>query len=292
MKGADYQLVTTPGGASVYSVADQETFHPVAGPEAEALALYVHQLRLIERGHAAARRGNEFVIWDVGLGAGGNVCTVLRAMRETGARLRVVSFERTLAPLEFALQHAAELPFLRDFDATLRVLLTQGAVSLAAVGLTGEWELHVGDFPTLVRDPRGQLPRPDAVLFDAFSPAKNPAMWSLPVFQAIRSRVGTEGRGELSTYSRATLVRTALLLAGWYVGRGDAIAGKEETTVAATHRADLRAPLGVDFLRRVDVSAAAEPLQSGEYFRGRITPEHRQRLWQHPQFHGNGGLGE
>ena len=36
------------GGHSVQSLAHQETFHPVIGPVAEAEALYVRQLRLLE----------------------------------------------------------------------------------------------------------------------------------------------------------------------------------------------------------------------------------------------------
>src|SRR3954463_6716124 len=66
-----YTLVKLASGVhSVHSVADRETFHPVIGPSAEAQALYVRQVRLLER--LKAREG-EFVIWDVGLGAAANV---------------------------------------------------------------------------------------------------------------------------------------------------------------------------------------------------------------------------
>ncbi len=280
----DYQVVQTVGGASVHSVADRETFHPVAGPEAEATALYVRQMGLVERAQRAGVAGEEFVIWDVGLGAGGNICTVLRALQGGAARLRVISFERTLAPLEFAITQVDQLPFLRGFDAKLRELTEVGTVGLAELGLAGAWELRVGDFTGLVRDAHAVLPSPDAVLFDAYSPARNPAMWSLPVFAAIRSRVLPGRSAQLATFSRATLVRTALLLAGWFVGSGESIAGKEETTVAATERADLKAPLGRSFLRRAEVSDAAEPLDGGEYRRARLSAELRDRLGRHPQF--------
>ena len=133
----EYRLVETPGGCSVGSVATGETFHPVAGPETEARVLYLNQLNLVERARQAAREGVEFVLWDVGLGAGGNICTVLRALRETGARLRVVSFDHTLAPMEFALAHVGQLPFLRGFDAVLRDLIVQREVSLSGCGIKG-----------------------------------------------------------------------------------------------------------------------------------------------------------
>ena len=36
----------------------------------------------------------------------------------------------------------------------------------------------------------GDVPAPEAILFDAFSPARNPAMWTLGVFRGLRRRVG------------------------------------------------------------------------------------------------------
>src|SRR5664280_2021373 len=104
-----YQLVRLNNGiCSVRSLADGETFHPVVGPVAEAEALYVNQLRLRER---LQNQAGEFVIWDVGLGAAANALTVLRATREIACNIRLVSFDRTIEPLEFALQHAAALGY-------------------------------------------------------------------------------------------------------------------------------------------------------------------------------------
>src|SRR5205807_7327462 len=98
---AGYKLVKVASGAhSVHSLAERETFHPVIGPAAEAEALYVRQLKLPDRIRAAR---DEFVIWDVGLGAAANTLTVLRATRDIRCRLRIVSFDRTLEPLRFGL---------------------------------------------------------------------------------------------------------------------------------------------------------------------------------------------
>src|SRR3954466_15458090 len=99
-----YQLVKLASGVhSVHSLAHKETFHPVIGPVAEAEALYVKQLRLPER---MANHTGEFVIWDVGLGAAANVLTVLRSTRSAHCPLRIISFDHTLEPLQFALQNA------------------------------------------------------------------------------------------------------------------------------------------------------------------------------------------
>mgnify|MGYP002823252590 CR=1 FL=1 len=53
--------------------------------------------------------------------------------------------------------------------------------------------------------------RPDAILYDPYSPAKNPEMWSLGMFQSLATCLPTSAT--LATYSRSTSVRVTLLLA-------------------------------------------------------------------------------
>src|SRR5215831_1644979 len=98
-----YKLVKLASGVhSVHSLAHQETFHPVIGPVAEAEALYVRQLGLVER---LQRHSGEFVIWDVGLGAAANALTVLHETRHVDTSIALVSFDNTIEPLKFALEH-------------------------------------------------------------------------------------------------------------------------------------------------------------------------------------------
>src|SRR5665213_2964037 len=102
MSAPAYKLVQLANGTfSIHSVAERETFHPVVGPVAEAQALYVNQLKLRER---LQTQPEEFVIWDVGLGAAANVLTALRATQDLPCSIQVISFDHTLAPLQFALQ--------------------------------------------------------------------------------------------------------------------------------------------------------------------------------------------
>src|SRR5215470_15744393 len=98
---AGYRIVRLANGAhSVHSLAEGETFHPVVGPVAEAEALYVRQTRLAER---IQQISGDFVVWDVGLGAAANPITVLRATEHLPCSIRIVSFDHTLEPLQFAL---------------------------------------------------------------------------------------------------------------------------------------------------------------------------------------------
>ena len=127
----NYALVPLVNGLfSIRELANGETFHPVIGPIAEAEALYIRQLKLRERAVALARPdGHEFVIWDIGLGAGGNVLTTLNRLKEVRAALRIVSFDHTLGALRFALKHAGPLQFPVGFESVLEELLASSAAS-------------------------------------------------------------------------------------------------------------------------------------------------------------------
>ncbi len=279
----NYRLVKLACGAhSVHSVAHRETFHPVIGPVAEAEALYVKQLRLRER---LRDHAGEFVIWDVGLGAAANALTVLRSTREIPAAIRLVSFDCTPEPLEFSLQNAAALGYFDGYEEHLKTLLHDRRVSFQNDRQTVEWDLHLADFPTLLGQPAAQrFSKPHAILFDAFSPAKNPQMWTPQLFTKLFQLLDPARPCALPTYSRSTLLRVTLLLAGFYVGVGQATGEKEETTLAANTPALLSAPLPLKWLQRARVSYSAEPMWDAVYRQAPLSPESWAKLQAHPQF--------
>jgi tRNA U34 5-methylaminomethyl-2-thiouridine-forming methyltransferase MnmC len=287
-----YRIVKLASGAhSVHSLAHAETFHPVVGPVAEAQALYVEQLRLAERlrGHPGA-----FVVWAVGLGAPANTVTVLRATRDIPGILRLVSFDHTLEPLEFALQNTQHLDYLVGFEDVLKKLLKQRHCTFPLGQLEVRWDLHLADFPTLIAQPEAQgIPKPHAIMFDAFSPAKNPAMWTQPLFAGLFALLDPARPCALPTYSRSTMLRVTLLLAGFFVGAGHATgekeettlaAKKEETTLAANTRELIAEPLDRRWLQRAHRSHSAEPMWEPTYRQAQLAPETWEKLQRHPQF--------
>jgi len=124
-----YRLVKLANGShSIHSLAHRETFHPVIGPVAEAKALYVQQLDLPRR---LREHSGEFVIWDVGLGAAANPLTILAATRDIPCSVRILSFDQTIEPLRFALDHTEDLQYLRGYERTLLTLLEHQQVAFA-----------------------------------------------------------------------------------------------------------------------------------------------------------------
>ena len=270
------------GVYSVHSTEVRETFHPVIGPAAEAEALYVRQLRLPERVQSASA---EFVIWDIGLGAAANPLTVLRSVRASQGAIRLLSFDSSLEPLRFGLNHAEELGYYAGYETALRDLLERHQARFADDQLSVEWNVQVGDFPTLLRHHDSeQWPKPDAILFDAFSPAKNPAMWTLPLFRDLFRRLDPERGCALATYSRSTLLRVTLLLAGFFVGAGEATGEKEETTIAANRAELIPRLLDCHWLARARRSTSAEPLREPVYQQRPLAGQTWEDLQAHPQF--------
>ncbi len=281
--GAGYKLVRLANGLhSVHSLAHRETFHPVIGPVAEAEALYVRQLRLVDR---LRRQPGKCVIWDVGLGAAANALTVLRATRDVPCSIHLVSFDSTLEPLEFALQHGEKLGYVTGYERRLEDLMRQGSVAFVDGQQQAQWDLQVGDFPTLLKQPVAQeIPRPAAIMFDPFSPATNPAMWTQPMFGSLFRLLDPTRPCALPTYSRSTMLRVTLLLAGFFVGVGHATGEKEETTIAANTLELIVEPLNRKWLQRARRSNSAEPLWEPVYRQARLAPETLELLQQHPQF--------
>jgi len=299
---SNYKLVRLANGAhTVFSSDYAEKMHPGLGPQAEAELLYVQQLRIRER----MREGDgEFVVWDVGLGAAANAIAVLRATRDIARPLRLVSFDNTREPLEFALTKVEALDYFQGYETTVETLLQRRSVTFQNGRSEVTWQFHLGDFPSLLaRSSRGdeaqtktgnspepphvgcyKSPAPHAILFDAFSPAKNPAMWTLPLFTNLFRALDPARPCNLTTYSRSTMLRVTMLLAGFFVGRGVATGLKEETTVAANTLALIDEPLDRRWLERAQRSDSAEPLREPAYRRAPLSPANWEKLRSHPQF--------
>ena len=88
----------------------------------------------------------------------------------------------------------------------------------------------------------------------------------------------------MATYSRSTMLRVTLLLAGFYVGAGHATGEKEETTVAANTLALVAEPLNPAWLNRVRRSTSAEPLREPVYRQAPLAAATWDELHRHPQF--------
>lgn len=287
MPAAAYTLVRLANGAwAVQALAYGEKMHPGLGPAVEAELLHVGQLQIRER---LRQHAGEFVVWDVGLGAAANALAVLRATREFPNPVRLLSFDDTAEPLAFALQHANQLGYFAGYESEVDTILKQHRVRFHDHCHAVDWEFHLGDFPALLAcalaTPTGlSFPPPHAILFDAFSPAKNPAMWTLQLFTNLFRLLDPSRPCNFATYSRSTMLRVTLMLAGFFVGRGVATGLKEETTIAANTPELIESLLDERWLERARRSGSAEPLRDATYRQSPLSPATWDKLQSLPQF--------
>lgn len=251
-----HEVVRTRSGA--WAMLDRESgevMHPIGGPCTESERLYVAASRLEQR--LSGPEPAPLVLLDVGLGAGSNAAAALRAWLGLSRRrpLHLVSLDRSRAALELALrpEHAPAFGWSEAVIGAARALLRDGAYS--GPGL--DWQLRDGDaldvLDALAREGFGA----DVVFWDPFSPGANPELWTLAAFRAL-FRVCRAG-ASVHTYSGATRVRSALLLAGFRVGVGDEIADGKHATVAALDPSALDNPLDRRWLERLARSTAPFP---------------------------------
>lgn len=273
-----YELVTVQSGdRSLRSLACGETFHPVVGPMAEAVALHVQGQRLVER---AANHKGSFVIWDVGLGAAANALAALEALRGAPVPIEIYSFDLTLAPLAFAHAHAAELGYVVPWKKAIASVLADG--EWEADGGELRWTVLLGDFRQRLTD----APPPQAIFYDPYSARTNPELWTLEHFIALRARLSAESGCMLSNYTRSTALRVSLMLAGFFVGLGGATGEKDQTTIATTRLELLELPLATDWLARVGRSTRGAPPRAADEEGRPISADDWAALNAHPQFRG------
>ena len=276
-----FEIVTTTAGAvSIRNKQLNEIMHNPVGPWAEANALYVDQSKLSDRLSQTAI--DELVVFDVGLGAAANALAALHCarnvhMRGEGRPLRIVSFERELELLRFALKHADRFAHFAGFTTAIETLLEKGEWSGPKVA----WELRHGDFRELIQTEKH---RPHLIYFDPYSSKVNREMWSVDCFKSVRrvSRESAEGGTLLYTYSQATPVRVAILAGGFFLGRGPSTGPKEETTIAATVLSDLENPMGEAWYGRWERSHIQVPFECRPEDEAKI----RDFVRSHPQFSG------
>ena len=256
--------------ATLRDLDTDECMHSSVGAWNEAQTLYIEQSQLVKRlicllslpvlGPLSSSQKDESqspcVLYDVGLGVGANAIAALQVLKtlshdECKRPLHLVSFEKYPEGMAYALDHVEEFSYLKGFESLIQTLLIQGEVRCVFEN-GGElvWKLKAGDFRSHLSD----VPVPELIYFDLYSPKKCAELWSVEVFQAFYQKTLDRRRKGLSTllvtYSASTAVRAALVLAGFYVGYGVSTSDKKDTTLASTEQSELKNPLGLAWLEK------------------------------------------
>jgi queuine tRNA-ribosyltransferase len=248
-------VLTREGVRAMLDRTTGELMHPGVGPLAEAERLYVEPSRLSQR--LSEPLEDPLVLFDVGLGAGSNAAAAFRwAESMARRRLLIISFDQSLAAFELAL--GAENASAFGLDGAMSEPARRLLEEHRCAGRHTEWHFVQGTLPRALELTDA---RADVVFWDPFSPRANPELWTYEAFHGVR-RLCRAG-ATLHTYSGATAVRSALLLAGFVVGLGPRIAPGKRATEAALDAA-VSEPLDRRWLERLRRSSAPLPVDAPE----------------------------
>ncbi|RKP45508.1 bifunctional tRNA (5-methylaminomethyl-2-thiouridine)(34)-methyltransferase MnmD/FAD-dependent 5-carboxymethylaminomethyl-2-thiouridine(34) oxidoreductase MnmC [Trinickia fusca] len=209
-----------------FSPAYDDVYHSAAGAFAQARHVFIEGNALLARW----RDHRQFTILETGFGLGGNFLATWAAWREDVSRCERLHF----VSIEKHPFHAQDLRVLYErivADATIAPLAAQlaDAWPMLVPGLhrlefeNGRVVLTIAFGDALELLPKLWL-RADAFYLDGFSPAKNPDLWSEPVFKALARVAGDDAT--LATYTCAGHIRRGLEATGFVCTKTEGFAGK------------------------------------------------------------------
>lgn len=278
-KLGDYEIVKNETGFhSIRHIKSGEVMHSVNDPITEAQNLYVMQADIQHMSDIVP--DENIVIWDVGLGAGTNAMTAIFECEKIfngnnfGKGIRIISFEKDLNPIRLASKNPALFTHVRHSAPS--ALLKHGIWKSEENNI--EWNLIEGDFLDNIE----KASKPHIIFYDPFSINTDGPLWNYSVFKRIFNHC-RDNRTKFFTYSSSTKVRSALIAAGFYTGRGAGSGPKTDTTAAFTAPGIINPEvklLGIQWLERF--------YRSSSKFTDDITdemkPEIEKLIISHPQF--------
>ncbi|CAK9250202.1 unnamed protein product [Sphagnum jensenii] len=228
--------------------------HSTLGPDAEAQSIYIDQSNLKAR--LKLPIPDTLVLYDLGMGIATNSLAALELAKNAldSRPLHIVSFENDLEGLELALSSPMLFPRQAKSAEILRSLMKDHRWN--SLDSKINWTLRLGCFE---KQPLTEAP--EIIFYDFYSPRSTPELWTYRHFHRLfrAANLNSTLPTILTTYSAATSARSALLLAGFHVGRGVSTSLKTETTVASTHFSEISQPLGLDWLEHLKRSSKAWP---------------------------------
>ncbi len=238
-----FLVPTSDGSLTLINKFYGEPYHSqTAGAIRESLYKFIYPSKILEK----ARKEEIIRILDVGFGLGYNIAIALKHIWEINPNVKVeiVSLEKDVKkdiPLlpepykEFHKLVLSAIPEYEDEKLKLRVFL--------------------GDARKEIRKLTNF--KANAVFHDAFSPYKNPELWTYEFLKLIKENI--DPYGYWVSYSSALCVRKALFLLGFQVGSSREVGRKRKGTVAS-----LKAPvppLDEDEVRKLHLSSFSKPLR-------------------------------
>jgi tRNA U34 5-methylaminomethyl-2-thiouridine-forming methyltransferase MnmC len=207
-------IETEDGSMTLFSDQFQESCHSTAGAMSETELHYIKGCRVAQR----APQHETFVILEVGFGLGLGLAATQECMKDIDCNWHFISLELDRDLVEWWRGQNSEAIWVEENVLELRA--------------------HRYTLTILVGDARELLPawatgrsvRWHAIYQDAFSPRRNPTLWTTEWFSFLRNYSTPDVI--LSTYSSSSSIRKSLHEAGWLLKKGEKFGPKRSSTRA------------------------------------------------------------
>ena len=219
---------TDDGSYTLYHPEYKQNFHSGAGAESESSVKFISPCGIKKK-----LAENERVdILDIGFGLGWNaVKTAELAEEAEKGFLEILSFEKDMKTLEAALS----LPGISGLHSEILSVLLRDRI----------WDGKSTRIRIIFDDARKSIKecitKFDAIYLDAFSPDKNPELWTYDFIMKLKDIMKKDA--VLATYAGAFPVKGALLRAGFCVGQSPAFGRKNAGTTASLDESLIEIPL-------------------------------------------------
>ena len=212
-----YFVKTGDGSPTVFDPAYEQSMHTMDGAYSEALVKHILPSHVLNM-------NRDILVLDIGFGLGYNVLALLCEAAGFDKRIEVVSLERDRSFESFVQQINFDDDRAAVYD-SVKLAYINGSFESENIRLT----VCFGDAREAVEKMTAKCV--DAVFHDPFSPAKNPELWTVEFFHEIARCMKDDAL--LTTYSSAAQIRSAMIEAGLFVGKGPSMGMKREGTIAA-----------------------------------------------------------
>ena len=222
--------LTADGSYTFFSQEFGESFHSIYGAKQEAQIKFVESCQLAQKSQKSVVR-----LLDVCYGLGYNTAAALELIWEKNPNccIELVALEINLDVPKEAIAQSLLNNYSQPIPQLLQILVTELQVQTAQF----QAQLYLGDARITIQQLAQRNFLADAIFLDPFSPPNCPQLWTLEFLQQLANCCAKEGK--IATYSCAAAVRSALIAAGFKIGKTEHLGGRLPGTVASFNDSNL-----------------------------------------------------
>lgn len=213
------EVTTDDGTVTLYNEKFKEACHSTSGATQETITHYFNGCQVADK----LKKYNKVNILEVGFGTGNGFVTTLRQIKACKLSELQVNFTSLELDIENIIWAANHYPELNELS------IEQNPINLKIDNIS--LKIYLGDARETIKQLNEKF---DCIYQDAFSPKKNPTLWTTEWFIDLKNL--SKADTILSTYSASSAIQKSLVNAGWSIYPGEKFGPKRASTRATLNR--------------------------------------------------------